>query len=89
MKTHGPNAVDAATVDPWIESLATEPERAELDAADRALVDYALKLNDRPAAIDAADVETLRTVGFDDFADAFEGLKTDKTACKVLLDPRA
>lgn len=28
-----------------------------------------------------------RTVGFADFVDAFEALKTDKTACKVLLDP--
>jgi (R,R)-butanediol dehydrogenase/meso-butanediol dehydrogenase/diacetyl reductase len=30
-----------------------------------------------------------RTVGFAAFADAFEGLKTDKTACKVMLDPAA
>lgn len=29
-----------------------------------------------------------RTVGFDGFAAAFEALKTDKSACKVLLDPR-
>jgi len=29
-----------------------------------------------------------RTVGFATFAEAFEALKTDKTACKVLLDPR-
>lgn len=29
-----------------------------------------------------------RTVGFADFTEAFEALKTDKTACKVLLDPR-
>lgn len=28
-----------------------------------------------------------REVGFDDFAHAFEALKTDKTACKVLLTP--
>ena len=68
MKTHGPNAVDAATVEPWIESLATEPERTDLEAADRALVDYALKLNDRPAAIAAGDVEALRAAGFDDRA---------------------
>ncbi len=30
-----------------------------------------------------------RTVGFESFADAFQGLKTDKTACKVMLDPAA
>lgn len=29
-----------------------------------------------------------RTVDFATFAEAFEALKTDKTACKVLLDPR-
>lgn len=30
-----------------------------------------------------------RTVGFDDFPEAFEAIKTDKAACKVMLDPRA
>ncbi|MGE0482691.1 MAG: alcohol dehydrogenase catalytic domain-containing protein [Gammaproteobacteria bacterium] len=46
--------------------------------------------------IDALDRERIdpspmltRTVGFADFAAAFEGLKTDKTACKVMLNPRA
>jgi len=29
------------------------------------------------------------TVGFDAFAKTFEGLKADKTACKIQLDPRA
>lgn len=46
--------------------------------------------------VDAFDREWLdptplltRTVGFDAFANAFEGLKSDKTACKVMLDPGA
>ena len=30
-----------------------------------------------------------RTVGFADFTVAFEALKTDKTACKVMLNPAA
>lgn len=46
--------------------------------------------------IDALDREHIdptpmltHTVGFADFAQAFEGLKTDKAACKVMLDPGA
>jgi (R,R)-butanediol dehydrogenase/meso-butanediol dehydrogenase/diacetyl reductase len=45
-----------------------------------------LDLMDR-GRIDPSPMLT-RTVGFQDFPAAFEALKTDKTACKVLLTPR-
>ncbi len=45
-----------------------EPLRAELDAQDRTMLHYAVKLNAAPAAIRAADVEALREAGFDDRA---------------------
>jgi (R,R)-butanediol dehydrogenase / meso-butanediol dehydrogenase / diacetyl reductase len=46
-----------------------------------------LELLDRDR-IDPSPMLT-RTVGFTDFSQTFESLKTDKTACKVLLDPSA
>ena len=39
---------------------------AELDPADRLLCDYAVKLTLSPGRVTAADLDTLREVGFDD-----------------------
>ncbi len=39
---------------------------AELDAADRAMLDYVVKLTLRPAASTLDDIERLRSVGFGD-----------------------
>lgn len=47
--------------------------------------EFTLDLLDR-GLIDASPMLT-RTVGFDQFPQAFEALKSDKTACKVLLVP--
>ena len=54
--------------DDQIVALATDPATLELDAADRAVVEYATKLTRDPAAMTRADVEALREVGFDDLA---------------------
>lgn len=48
--------------------LARDHTRANLDAADRAMLDYARKLNDRPHDMTEADLEGLRAAGFDDRA---------------------
>jgi uncharacterized peroxidase-related enzyme len=48
--------------------LAADPDGAPLPPADRALVDYALKLTRTPAAMSRDDVEALRGHGFDDRA---------------------
>ena len=60
--------VDLETAHRIVAALAESPGRADLSPVDRAMVDYALKLNDAPASIEAADVEVLRLRGFDDRA---------------------
>jgi uncharacterized peroxidase-related enzyme len=46
----------------------TGAERAGMSAADRAMLDFAVKLTHTPAAMTEADVETLRSHGFNDTA---------------------
>jgi len=41
---------------------------APLAAADRAMLDYAIKLTEQPAAMAAADLDPLRAAGLDDAA---------------------
>ena len=54
------------------EKLAAQLEedytRASLNPADRAMLDYVIKLTRTPAAVAAADVQALREAGFDDRA---------------------
>jgi uncharacterized peroxidase-related enzyme len=42
--------------------------RADLLAADRAMLDFAVKLTRSPSSMEEADVEALRRLGFDDVA---------------------
>lgn len=42
--------------------------RADLEPADRAMLDYVVKLTRTPGDVTAADVQALREVGFDDRA---------------------
>jgi uncharacterized peroxidase-related enzyme len=46
--------------------LRRDYTQANLSPADRAMLDYAVKLTEMPSRMTAADVETLRAVGFDD-----------------------
>jgi uncharacterized peroxidase-related enzyme len=52
------------------EELATALRRdhreAELNAQDRAMLDFTVKLTERPARLAPADLAELRAVGFDD-----------------------
>ncbi len=48
--------------------MAADYRRAELAPADRAMLDFAVKLTREPQRMDAADVVGLRRVGFDDAA---------------------
>lgn len=48
--------------------MKTGYAQADLNAADRAMLDYAAKLTTSPADMSRADVETLRGHGFDDQA---------------------
>lgn len=49
-----------------ITSLSDDYTTTDLSAADRAMLDYAMKLTRTPAAMTAEDVAALREVGFDD-----------------------
>ena len=51
-----------------IESLAAGSTSDAFDDASRAMLAYALKLTRTPQSMSLGDVETLRTVGFDDRA---------------------
>ena len=49
-------------------ALAEDYRTAPLSAADRAMLDYAVKLTREPWAMKSADVTLLREAGFDDTA---------------------
>jgi uncharacterized peroxidase-related enzyme len=51
-----------------VETIIDDPARAPMPAADRALLDYALKLTRTPWSMSRDDVEGLRRHGFDDRA---------------------
>lgn len=51
-----------------MEAVATDYTRAPLAPADRAMLDFAVKLTLAPSRVVPADVETLRQAGFDDVA---------------------
>lgn len=51
-----------------MEAIATDYTRAALGPADRAMLDFAVKLTRTPSHVERADVEALRRTGFDDAA---------------------
>lgn len=51
-----------------MEAVSEDYRAAELDAADRRMLDFAVKLTRSPRQMTEADVEGLREVGFDDVA---------------------
>lgn len=51
-----------------LNQLSADYRSANLSAADRSMLDYAMKLTRRPAEMTASDVDALRSVGFDDRA---------------------
>ena len=51
-----------------VEDLKEDYLQADLNPQDRAMLDYCLNLTERPESINAADVERLRSNGFDDLA---------------------
>ena len=60
--------MDAEARDALIADLSSDYRAAELATADRAMLDYVVKLTERPSQVDAADVQALREVDFDDRA---------------------
>lgn len=60
--------VDAEERDRQLQALRVDAVAAARTEADRVMLSYALKLTRTPGEMTAADVESLRTVGFDDVA---------------------
>ena len=54
--------------DSFVQAIGTDYRTMPLEAADRAMLDYALTLTHTPAKIRGADVDRLREAGFDDRA---------------------
>lgn len=52
--------------DSLLAALESDHRQAEVSAADRAMLDYAVKLTRAAHEIEAADIEALRRNGFDD-----------------------
>ena len=60
--------VEEGEQDDLLAALAADCSRADVSAAERAMLAYALKLTLAPARIDRADVDALRSQGFDERA---------------------
>lgn len=60
--------MDAASQDELLAALGTDHTQADVADADRAMLDYALKLTLSPGDVVAADLAALREHGFDDRA---------------------
>jgi uncharacterized peroxidase-related enzyme len=64
---HGAGLRRLTEDDVLVEALqANQVTSADLSVADRALLRYAVKLTKDPSSVVEADIEALRTVGFDD-----------------------
>ena len=50
------------------DSIKRDYKTADLDPADRAMLDYVAKLTQNPSRMQREDVEALRAAGFDDTA---------------------
>lgn len=57
-----------AAQDNLVAALTADHTTAEVGPAERAMLDYALKLTRTPAQISREDVDRLRAQGFDDLA---------------------
>ena len=62
------NGLSAGDAEAFVATLAADHRQARVAGADRAMLDYALKLTHSPATVGAEDVERLRQAGFDDRA---------------------
>ena len=51
---------------PEPEQVAIDHNRADIPVADKALLNFALKLDQQPKKVDAYDIDALRTYGFSD-----------------------
>ncbi len=68
MAHHGAGLLELTKDEALVEGLKADYRRLDLEAADRAMLDYAAKLTHEPWTMERSDVETLRAAGFSDAA---------------------
>lgn len=68
MTAHGEALRTETHDDPFVESIKQDYTKVELPAAERAMLDYAVKLTVAPSSASEDDIAQLRSHGFDDRA---------------------
>ena len=66
MTAHGEALRAESNDDPLVEGIKQDYTKLNLPAAERVMLDYAVKLTVAPSTVGEADVEKLRAHGFDD-----------------------
>jgi uncharacterized peroxidase-related enzyme len=66
MTAHGGALRSESNDDPLVEGIKREYTQVQLPAAERAMLDYAVKLTVAPSSVDENDINTLHFHGFDD-----------------------
>ena len=66
MTAHGEALRTESNDDPLVEGITQDYTKLDLPAAERVMLDYAVKLTVAPSTVNDADVQTLRAHGFDD-----------------------
>jgi uncharacterized peroxidase-related enzyme len=66
MTAHGEALRTESKDDQLVEGMKQDYTRLELPQAERAMLDYAVKLTVAPSTASAEDIKTLRAHGFDD-----------------------
>jgi uncharacterized peroxidase-related enzyme len=66
MTAHGEALRTESNDDPLVEDIKRDYTQLDLPPAERAMLDYAVKLTVAPATVSEADINLLRSHGFDD-----------------------
>ena len=66
MTAHGEALRTESNDDPLVEGIKRDYTQLDLPPAERAMLDYAVKLTVAPSTVNEADVQSLRDHGFDD-----------------------
>jgi uncharacterized peroxidase-related enzyme len=66
MTAHGEALRAESSDDPLVEGIKEDYTKLDLPAAERAMLDYAVKLTVSPSTVSESDVQSLRTHGFGD-----------------------
>jgi len=66
MTAHGEALRTESKDDPLVEGIKQDYTRLNLPPAERAMLDYAVKLTVAPSTVNETDVQMLRSYGFDD-----------------------